>query len=401
MKNFFKIPKLVADVYNYENEIEMDYSVLGMVATFFGIIIYVVNFNNVYDFKMVIPTYLVGTAMILLPFILKRIENKKLFLKYSIVILGIVLTVYGLFGVNEGTSYLWSYLAVFVLLIQFGMPIGLPWCTFFLVYSIVIFWTPVRYVLPYQYSDAYAVSFPWMYMMDFVASFVGNLYYKKSRIEQSKQHEKLQQDLEDALVDIDQAMFESVAIISTLIDEKDIYTKEHSVRVANYARMIAMRCGYENRSKDLRALYNAAYLHDIGKVAVPDFILNNRQRLDDEQFEIMKKHTVWGEEILKELTFFPKISYGATYHHERYDGKGYPYGVKGTEIPIEGRIITVADTLDAMNSRRVYRAPCSREYILNVFRKDNGEQFDSEIAKVVCDLIEEGKIKIEADEDVV
>ena len=163
--------------------------------------------------------------------------------------------------------------------------------------------------------------------------------------------------------------------------------------------MIALRCGFENKPKALRALYNSAYLHDIGKIAVPDNVLNNRVRLSDEQYEVMKKHTVWGDEILKELSFFPKIAYGARYHHERYDGKGYPYGTKGTDIPIEARIITVADTLDAMNSRRVYRAPCSREHILNVFRNDNGEQFDPDIAKVAFELIEEGKIVIESDED--
>lgn len=399
MNKIFKMPKLIVDVYNYENTAEQDYSVVGFVAAFFGVIIYVVNFKNVNDLKVVIPTYLVGTAMILVPFVCKRIDNKKAFLKHVLVFLGIVLTLYGLFGVNDGTTFLWSYLAVFVILIQFGMPIGLPWCTFFLVYSIVIFWTPVRNILPYSYSEQYAASFPWMYMLDFAASFVGNLFYKKSCIEMSNQDNSLKLDLDDSLEDIDQAMFDSIAVISTLIDEKDTYTKQHSARVAKYSRMLAERCGYGGNVKALRAIYNAAYLHDIGKVAVPDKILNAHQALDDDQYEIMKKHTVWGGEILKELTFYPKISYGAIYHHERYDGQGYPGGKKGTDIPIEARIIAVADAFDAMNSERVYRKPCSREHILGVFKEDNGAQFDTAIAEVMCQLIEEGKIKIEADEN--
>ncbi len=399
MKELFKIPDLIVDIYNYEKKMDIDYDVLGMVSTFFGIIIYIVNFKNIDDLKVVIPTYMVGTALVVLPMICRRVNDKKAFLIHFVIFLGIALTLYGLLGVNEGTSYLWSYLAIFVILIQFGMPVGLPWCTFFLVYSIVIFWTPIRNILPFRYGDDFAASFPWMYMMDFVASFIGNLYYKKSCMEHEKQGELLQQDLEDALVDIDQAMFDSVAIISTLIDEKDSYTKEHSVRVAKYARLIAERCGYEGKTKALRAIYNAAYLHDIGKIAVPDKILNNRQALNDEEYEIMKKHTVWGAEILKDLTFFPKLSYGAMYHHEQYDGKGYPVGVKGTDIPIEARIITVADALDAMNSSRVYRKACSREYILGVFENDHGKQFDEHIAEAVCQLIKEGKIKIVADED--
>lgn len=399
MKNYFKMPKLIVDVYNYETSAEQDYGVLGLVSAFFGFIIYVVNFKNIDDLGVVIPTYLVGTAMILVPFICKRIENKRAFLNHFVVFLGIALTLYGLLGINEGTSYLWSYLAIFVILIQFGMPIGLPWCTFFLVFSIVIFWTPVRDMLPYKYSDEYATSFPMLYLLDFAASFVGNLFYKKSCIEMANQDSSLKLDLEDSLEDIDQAMFDSIAVISTLIDEKDTYTKEHSARVAKYSRMLAERCGYAGKKKELRAIYNAAYLHDIGKVAVPDNILNKHQALDDEQYEIMKKHTVWGGEILKELTFYPKISCGAMYHHERYDGKGYPFGTKGTAIPIEARIIAVADAFDAMNSERVYRKPCSREYILEAFKNDNGTQFDTAIAEAMCQLIEEGKIKIEADEN--
>lgn len=398
MKKYFKLPKLIVDVYNYECNAEQDYGVVGLVSAFFGVIIYIVNFKNVYDLKVVIPTYLVGTAMVLVPFVCKRIENRKAFLRHVIVFLGIALTIYGLLGVNEGISYLWSFLAVFVILIQFGMPVGIPWCTFFLVYSIVIFWTPVRDMLPFKYSDEYATSFPWMYILDFAAAFVGNLFYKKSCIDLVNQDDTLKLDLEDSLEDIDQAMFDSIAAISTLIDEKDTYTKEHSARVAKYSRMIAERCGYAGKKKALRAIYNAAYLHDIGKVAVPDSILNTHRALADEQYEVMKKHTVWGGEILKELTFYPKISYGAIYHHEKYDGTGYPYGTKGTDIPIEARIIAVADAFDAMNSERVYRKPCSREYILKVFKEDNGAQFDSAIAEVMSQLIEEGKIKIEADE---
>ncbi len=399
MKEFFTVPKFIIDVYNYEKDMEVDYDIVGYVSAFFGLIIYIVNFKNVDDLRVVIPTYLVGTAMFLVPIILKRVVDKKRFVTHVIIFIGVALTLYGLFGVNEGTSYLWSYLAIFALMIQFGMPVGLPWCTFFLVYSIVIFWTPIKDMLPYHYADEMAKSFPWMYMLDFIASFVGNLYYRKSCMEYDKQKSLLHQDLDVALEDIDQAMFDSIAIISTLIDEKDAYTKEHSVRVAKYSKLIAEHCGYAGNPKALRTIYNAAYLHDIGKVAVPDKILNNRQGLDDEQYEIMKKHTVWGADILKEMTFFPKISYGALYHHEQFDGKGYPNGVKGTDIPIEARIITVADALDAMNSSRVYRKACSREYILNAFKNDHGAQFDENIAEVVCQLIEEGKIKIVADED--
>jgi putative nucleotidyltransferase with HDIG domain len=178
-----------------------------------------------------------------------------------------------------------------------------------------------------------------------------------------------------------------------------MYTKEHSVRVARYSKLIAEKSGYAKTAADFRVIYNAAMLHDIGKVAVPDNILNSSRQLTDEEYGIVKKHTIWGSDILKELTFYPKIFYGARYHHERYDGQGYPEGIKGKDIPVEARIISVADTLDAMNSERVYRKPCSKNYIIDVFENDNGAQFEPVLAKAVCDLIREGKIKILADDN--
>ena len=206
------------------------------------------------------------------------------------------------------------------------------------------------------------------------------------------------EELEEALEGLDEAMIESVRIISTMIDERDTYTKEHSVRVARYSKMLADEYGFGSDVKRMRSIYNAALLHDIGKIAIPDDVLNIGQRLTDEQYEVMKQHTGYGEEILKELTFLPTVYYGAKYHHENLDGTGYPAGIKGRDIPVEARIITVADTLDAMNSKRVYRDPRSREYILKTFRDGAGTQFDADIADIVCRLIEEGKIKIVAED---
>ena len=398
MRRILKIPDLIRTVYDYEKNMEIDYDTLGKVAFFFGVIIYIVNFKNIDQIKMVLSAYMIGTVLVLVPFICRRVENKKAFLMRVLVFLGIMLTVYGLFGMNNGISYYWSYLAVIVIFIEFGTPFGVIWCTFFLVFSIVILCTPVRDMLPYHYSDEYAFSFPWMYACDFVGAFVGNLFYKKSCIDIEQQDAKLQKELTQAIDDVDQAMFDSVAIISQLIDEKDMYTKEHSLRVARYAKLIAEKSGYAKDAAELRVIYNAALLHDIGKVAVPDSILNCDAQLSDEEYNIVKKHTIWGSDILKELTFYPKIFYGARYHHERYDGQGYPEGIKGKDIPLEARIVSVADTLDAMNSERVYRKPCSKNYIISVFENDNGAQFEPVLAKAACELIKEGKIKILADD---
>lgn len=399
MKSIFAIPELVLSIFRYDSEKELDYGTLGTVSLFLGFILYAVNFNNVDNLAVVLGTYCVGTALILVPFILKRIHNKRGFCIRFVIILELVLTVYALFGINEGMGNYWAVLAMFIVMILFGMPTGILCGTYFFVLCVVFFWTPIRKSMPYHYSDQYAVAFPIIFLFSFMGSFIVNLFYKKGVIEREKSDERLQEELAEALEGIDEAMIESVTIISTLIDEKDQYTKEHSVRVARYAKLIADRYGFGNDVKRMRSIYNAAMLHDIGKIAIPDEILKLGDSLGDDEYEIMKRHTLYGEEILKELTFLPNVYYGAKYHHERCDGKGYPNGLIGKEIPIEGKIISVADTIDAMNSKRVYRDPCSREYILRTLKNGEGEQFDFKVAEIACELINEGKIKILADEN--
>ena len=136
--------------------------------------------------------------------------------------------------------------------------------------------------------------------------------------------------------------------LATTIEAKDEYTKGHSYRVAEYSALIAKQLGWsENEVQNLR---NAAFLHDIGKIGVPDTILNKPTKLSDEEYEIIKSHTIMGADILKDITIVSNLTDIARYHHERYDGKGYPDGLKGEESPFHARIISVADSYDAMKS---------------------------------------------------
>lgn len=188
-------------------------------------------------------------------------------------------------------------------------------------------------------------------------------------------------------------MVSSVAAISQMIDEKDRYTSEHSHRVAEYARLIGAHMGFAG--KELDSLYRSALLHDIGKIAVPDAILNKPSRLTDEEFDIMKQHTVWGRKILEGLEFLPQADCGASYHHERFDGKGYPAGLKGGQLPEMVWIISVADALDAMGSDRCYRGHCDRDYIIGEFRKLSGTQFEPAAVKALVELLESGEIAVQ------
>lgn len=174
------------------------------------------------------------------------------------------------------------------------------------------------------------------------------------------------------------------------IDLKDKYTNGHSFRVAKYSEMIAKKMGYtEAQASDI---YNIALLHDIGKITIPEEILNKPGRLTDEEYEIIKRHAINGYDILKEIETFPELALGAGFHHERIDGKGYPSGKKGNDIPKIARIIAVADTFDAMNSTRPYRKQMKMEDISEELKRVSGTQLDEDIVKILLVLIDNKEV---------
>ncbi len=186
---------------------------------------------------------------------------------------------------------------------------------------------------------------------------------------------------------------ESIETFTGFIDAKDPYTNGHSKRVAQYTRQIAGEMGYTG--EELDRIYYVALLHDCGKIGVPDNILGKPGKLTDEEFKVIQSHTVRGGEILSSFKSLKGVGEGALYHHERYDGKGYPSGKAGEEIPLIARMICVADSFDAMNTNRVYRKKLDKERILNEIEANKGRQFDPKIADVMLALLRDGKIAAE------
>ncbi|MBE5859451.1 MAG: HD domain-containing protein [Butyrivibrio sp.] len=184
---------------------------------------------------------------------------------------------------------------------------------------------------------------------------------------------------------------QSIETFTGFIDAKDPYTNGHSARVAEYTRAIAKEMGFSG--EELDRIYHIAQLHDCGKIGVPDNILKKPDKLTDEEFEIIKSHTVRGGEILSNFKSLENVGEGALYHHERYDGRGYPEGRSGEDIPLIARMICVADSFDAMNSNRVYRKKLSPEKIREEIEINKGKQFDPKIADIFLKLLQEGKIK--------
>ena len=192
---------------------------------------------------------------------------------------------------------------------------------------------------------------------------------------------------------------ETVMAIANAVDAKDVRTHQHSLRVAEYSVLIAeeMNCfPWWQRRRDLSNLRKAAQMHDIGKIAIPDSVLNKVGRLTDDEYAMMKSHTVRGAEILKDFTLVEHVQEGTRYHHERYDGRGYPEGLKGEEIPLFARIISVADTFDAMTSNRVYRNSMDTDYVMNEMKQGRGTQFDPEALDAFLRLVDKGIIDPDA-----
>jgi len=174
--------------------------------------------------------------------------------------------------------------------------------------------------------------------------------------------------------------------LASAIDVKDEYTHGHSIRVAQYSRKIAEIAGLPE--EEAEKVYFSGLLHDVGKIGIPDWIINKQDRLTQEEFSVIKEHPTKGRDILAHIRKLPYLTMGAKYHHERYDGLGYPDGLKATDIPEIPRIIAVADAYDAMTSSRSYREPLPQKVVREEILKGAGRQFDPEFARIMVQLID-------------
>lgn len=182
---------------------------------------------------------------------------------------------------------------------------------------------------------------------------------------------------------------QTVTALSDAVDAKDRYTSGHSKRVAEYSCMIAKRMG--KSKKEQEEIYRAGLLHDVGKIRIPEEIINKAGKLTDEEYNIIKIHSITGYHILRGISEESFISIAAKYHHERYDGRGYPNGLEGDKIPEVARILGVADAYDAMASNRSYRNALPQDVIRDEIEKCRGTQFDPHIADIMLQLIDEDK----------
>ena len=234
-------------------------------------------------------------------------------------------------------------------------------------------------------------------VMDFIAKpFVNEIMVQRvgrilelSRLQKNLQYEVEVQTrkAEERRNQVEKLSEEGMMTLANTIDAKDPYTNGHSLRVAKYSKEIAKRAG--KTKQEQKEIYQMALLHDIGKIGVPDDIINKDTRLTEEEYAAIRKHPAIGSDILKTIEEIPDIMIGARWHHERYDGHGYPDGLAGTEIPEIARIIGVADAYDAMTSKRSYRNILAQDVVRSEIERGKCTQFDPVFADIMIQMIDE------------
>lgn len=212
-------------------------------------------------------------------------------------------------------------------------------------------------------------------------------------IQQMNQIKEINQELSSTYEKLEKAYLESIETLRYTVEAKDTYTRGHSDRVSEYSVLIGEKLKLSE--EDLKMLRIGGLFHDIGKIGIPDAILLKESKLTDDEYSQIKNHPSIGAHILRNATIFKDIIPIVKHHHEKYDGSGYPGKLKGNEIPLLARIAAIADTFDAMTSKRTYRDALSLDKVKSEFERCSGSQFDPEISKLFLDILNNDYNRIE------
>lgn len=317
----------------------------------------------------------------------------------------LIFSYYAVSGANDGFAILWTLLMPLATCYFLGVKHGILMSLYFETLIILLFYTPLRQNYTGIYTETFMNRFPVVYLCGLMITAVSMTQYHESVLVETEYTKRLNEEVErqtrvavkqteiatERANQLERLSDEMVETLARAIDAKDKYTNGHSFRVSEYAVRLAGALGWGE--EEIVALRREALLHDIGKIGVPDAVLNKPGRLSNEEFEVIKDHTTIGKNILEGLDGLQAAAQAAAYHHERYDGRGYPKGLKGREIPTHARVITIADAFDAMRSNRIYRKGLARDVIRAELIKGKGTQFDPEFLPVFVELLDRGELE--------
>lgn len=382
-----------------DNEKLLIAKVISIMFSFLGIIMFFISYHN-NNLPMIIMSISYGTPMIITYSHICIRKNLNLFYLVSIALIFLLEFSYLKTGGTEGFGIIWLVLIPFLSLYLLSfIPYAIVNIILFFILALA-FWTPLRHYC-YEFKPSFEIRFPIVIFLETLFGLFLKNWIQRTENSKAKLFDNLTslqknlhmqviertRELEEERNNKEKLMLELTKALAATIDAKDKYTSGHSLRVAQYSREIAKRLGYTEKQQD--DIFLIGLLHDIGKIAVPDEIINKTSKLTDEEYEIVKKHPISGSEILSTIESMPEIKEGARWHHERWDGKGYPDNLLADEIPTNAQIISVADSYDAMTSTRSYRRVLPQKEVRKQIELGIGTQFNPDAAKIMLQLIDE------------
>lgn len=326
------------------------------------------------------------------------LKNRELAGLFPTVFCGVAFTIYALTGAGEGSAMLWSLLMPIGVSYFVSVRNGLILSAYYSLFFGVLFYSPLRERVSIYYSEGFMLRFPLLFVCISLLTGIAMVQYHRMALFEIEHTNRLNEEVEkqtrvarEQAKRLERFADEVVQTLAHIIDAKDKYTNGHSTRVSVYAAALAEELGWPEVEE--AALRYEALLHDIGKIGVPDAVLNKPGRLTDEEFAVIRSHTTIGGDILAESAELLGASYTARYHHERYDGGGYPKGLRAEEIPVHARLVAIADAYDAMHSDRVYRKGLPREVIRSELVRGRGTQFDPVFLDAFLQLFDSGALE--------
>lgn len=339
-------------------------------------------------------TFLFGAACAYCAHVLKR---RALAIIMPTLFCMVAFTVYTLSGAGSGNLILWTFTLPIGICYFVSVKWGICLSAYYALLFILVFYTPLGKSVQALYTPGIVQRFPLIFISTAALTISAMIQYHRGILLEADYAQRLAREVErqthvanqraDQLETMSREMVQTLALT---IDVKDPYTNGHSFRVSRYAVALANALGWPQ--EEIQDLAREALLHDVGKIGIPDSILNKPGKLTREEFKVIQSHTVTGGEILSRSQSLLDASQVARYHHERYDGSGYPEGLSGEDIPRHARAVAIADVFDAMRSDRIYRKGLPLDVIRSELVKGRGTQFDPQMLTAFLALLDAGAL---------
>ncbi len=393
--NLFHIIKETWRIFTYSSSSEKNYrATIQLICLVISSVACFTFYQNLIKEHFIIA----GTCMFFIVsglvffFVLMQWNAVKFVLNFYTVLFMICYSLCFVKGYNNGFAGLWVVIFPFLPIILGGTFQSLVLGSYFFVFVTVCLWTPVKNSI-FPYSSEFCSLFPVLFGSIFIFSLCINYRIQKENIAQDNFVKIKQKHIEELAFAVEKEKLYNQHLSFTMInsmikalESRDEYTKDHSMRVAELSRKTALKMGC---SRDFaKSIYRAGLVHDIGKIGIRDSILYKKNAFDSAEYATIKKHPEIGFNILKESFDDEVVLNGVLFHHERFNGSGYPEGLCGESIPLVARILCVADSFDAMNSNRVYRQAMTEQDIFNELKKYKGVQFDPQILDAFIEMLE-------------